>query len=463
MKTATSWNYAPYAPPFHDAGDPYVTRIVPGTDSIHVEWLDKDGDTYRVFWRVRKEEEFKNYVDVTGDGVTIDGLACDLDYEVLVCHGANFEKQSRIRLARTGEVFGTPVNYLHPIDRAYSFSGEFLCSPSMVRHPDGYLLASMDLFHGKAPQNLTLIFRSDDDGETWHYVSELFPCYWGKLFVHRGELYMISVSTEYGDLLIGRSDDGGKTFATPTVLLRGSCCTAFPGVHKTPMPMLTYNGRLWMTLEWGCWTQGYHAVMVGSIDENADLLDPKSWTFTDPVKYDPTWNGVAEGGSRGNIEGCLTVFPNGELYNVMRYDMLKCTPNYGRFLAYKVNTDDPSAPLTYSHPVFMDGNHSKAEIHRDPETGMYYSIISRILDSEHTSARNLLSLMRSPDCKNWELACDLLDKRDEDPAKVGFQYVSFFIEGNDILYLCRTAMNNAVNFHDSNYITFHRIKNFREI
>ena len=37
------------------------------------------------------------------------------------------------------------------------------------------------------------------------------------------------------------------------------------------------------------------------------------------------------------------------------------------------------------------------------------------------------------------------------------------IEGEDIIYLCRTAMNNANNFHDSNYSTFHRIKNFRNI
>ncbi len=36
-------------------------------------------------------------------------------------------------------------------------------------------------------------------------------------------------------------------------------------------------------------------------------------------------------------------------------------------------------------------------------------------------------------------------------------------EGDDIIYLCRTALNGAHNFHDSNYSTFHRIKNFRNI
>ena len=50
-----------------------------------------------------------------------------------------------------------------------------------------------------------------------------------------------------------------------------------------------------------------------------------------------------------------------------------------------------------------------------------------------------------------------------DTAHVGFQYVDFAIEGNDLLFLCRTALNGANSYHDSNYSTFHRIKNFREI
>ena len=463
MKPVSSWSYAPYSPCFHNAGDPYICRLAPAPNEICVEWLDKDGDTYRVMWRVRGEERFESYADVRGSSYIIKALATDTEYELQVCHGENFARKSRIRLARTGEAVGTVVNYLHPADKAYNFSGHCLCSPTIVRHPDGYLLASMDLFAGKAPQNLTLIYRSDDNGESWHYVSELFPCYWGKLFVHRGVLYMISVSTEYGDLLIGRSDDGGKTFTTPTVLLRGSCHFGVAGVHKTPMPVVTYGGRIWVSMEWGSWGEGYHAASVASAPEDADLLDASAWLFADPVKYDPTWEGVAEGPSAGNIEGALTVLPDGKLYDMMRYDMTKCTPCYGRILAYRVNTENPEAPPEYARAIEFPGNHSKAEIHRDPKTGMYYSIASRILDSDHIWARNLLSLLRSPDGEHWEVACDLLDYRDSDQKKIGFQYISFLIEGDDIIYLSRTAINHAENFHNSNYTTFHRIQNFRDI
>ena len=71
--------------------------------------------------------------------------------------------------------------------------------------------------------------------------------------------------------------------------------------------------------------------------------------------------------------------------------------------------------------------------------------------------------MESSDLNKWNIVCDLLDFRDADKNKIGFQYVDFEIENDDIIYLCRTAINNAHNFHDANYSTFHRIKNFRSL
>ena len=57
-----------------------------------------------------------------------------------------------------------------------------------------------------------------------------------------------------------------------------------------------------------------------------------------------------------------------------------------------------------------------------------------------------------------------MDFREKADAKdVGFQYPDFFIEGDDIFLLCRTAMNGAANFHDANYSTFHRIRDFRSL
>ena len=193
MKGYNNWSYHPYRPLLTEVGDIYVCRVAPYETSIHFEWLSECGTVYSVFYRKRGEGEFIHVCDTENGYCDITNLATDTDYEFYV---AAADKKSRVRLARCGEVVGTVVNYLHPEDRAYSFSGRFPASPSLVRHPDGYLLASMDLYESKGPQNLTLIYRSDDNGKTWHYVSELTPCFWGDLFIHNGELYMLACSTE---------------------------------------------------------------------------------------------------------------------------------------------------------------------------------------------------------------------------------------------------------------------------
>ena len=461
MKGQAAWSYSPYKPFLFESGDIYVCRIAPGRDYIHVEWLGDASASYSVWLRPENEGEFVKAASVTGCEATVGGLDESRDYEFFVQSGS---QKSRVRLARTGEVVGTVVNYLHPRDAAYSFSGRYLCSPSMVRLPGGALLASMDLYAPGAPQNLSLIFRSDDDGETWHYVSELFPCFWGKLFIHRGDLYMLACSTEYGDLLIGKSTDEGKTFSTPSAILRGSCQRDVPGVHKNPQPVIEHNGRLWNTCEWGTWGQGFHAPMVISADVESDLLNPESWSLTPPVMYTPDWPGVAEGPSSGNIEGALAVAPDGQMYNIMRYDMTQCTPCCGLVLAYRVNTENPDAPLEYSHSIPLMGNHSKFGIHKDGQSGLYFAIISRITDASLVHDRRLLSLMSSPNLTDWSLVTDLIDHRPLARWQdVGFQYVDFMFDGDDLIYLCRTAMNEAHNYHDANYQTFHRIKNFRSL
>ena len=146
----------------------------------------------------------------------------------------------------------------------------------------------------------------------------------------------------------------------------------------------------------------------------------------------------------------------------MRYNIISGDPPYGLVLAYLVNTEDNDAPLQYSHAVKMPCNNSKYMIKYDQASSTYYSIVSRIFDKDKIFARNLLSLMYSKDLENWHLACELIDKRDEDAKKIGFQYCDFEFDGDDIIYLCRTAINGANSYHNSNYITFHRIKNFRE-
>jgi hypothetical protein len=97
-------------------------------------------------------------------------------------------------------------------------------------------------------------------------------------------------------------------------------------------------------------------------------------------------------------------------------------------------------------------------IKRDGKTGKYYTLATRITDPAHVHERTLLSLMASDDLENWQVVRDIIDIRHLDRWKNGVQYVDFEIEGEELIFLCRTALNGADSFHNSNYSTFHRIK-----
>lgn len=482
MKGCNSWSYAPYTPLLRDTGDIYICRIAPGKNHILFQWLENGAMEYTVFCRKRNEKDFVPVGKTTKGEYTISDLDTDTDYEIYVEADG---KKSLVRLARTGHVEGSVVNYLHPEDDAYAFSGKYLCSPSLLRHPDGFLLASMDLYASKYPQNLTLIFRSDDNGRTWHYVSELMPCFWGKMFIHKNELYMLACSTEYGDLLIGKSTDGGKTFGTPVCLLRGSTGkNDTAGTHRNPQNLVIHNGRIYTALEWGSYQAEYsHAAMVMSCPVDADLMDPESWTFTEPTKFEiftPELAYLPKG--TVPIEGTMALSPDGELFNIIRPASFYLPMSFsdediagdenlkklselilkGCAIAYRVDEKDPHAPITFSHTVPL-ATTSKFTVKHDPVSGKYYTLASRITDKTKLRARTVLSLFSSEDLREFKHEADILDYSDQDSRFIGFQYADFEIEGSDMIFLSRTAMNNANNYHDANYQTFHRIENFRDL
>ena len=459
MKGYSGWSYDPYKPLLFEVGEIYIARLVPSKNAVHVEWHDTPDEIYRVFVRQRGEETFTLFGETKKNEIDITGLTPDTDYELYVAAG---EKRSRVRLARAGEMVGTVVNYLHPDDTAYAFSGRYLCSPCVLRHPEGHLLASMDVYGWNHPQNLTMIFRSDDDGKTWHHLCDLMPCFWGRMFMHGGALYMIGCSTEYGDVLIGRSEDGGRSFGTPSVLARGSGGKeGNTGWHKNPQPLHIQGDRLYLPIEWGSWQNGEygHAAVVMSCPKDCDLLVPENWHFSEPRPFDYFTEELSDLEKPVmTIEGTLVTAPDGRLLNAMRFG------KYQKSLVYEVNTSDPDAPLSYSHCMDFPGNFSKFMIRYDAVSGQYYSIVCRVYDREKPWARDLASLVCSKDLLHWQVVLDLFDYRnyvEDSYKKIGFQYVDFFFEGEDILFLSRTALNGANDFHNSNSMTFHRIKSFR--
>jgi hypothetical protein len=93
-----------------------------------MEWLPCEGATvYTVKYRLRDGGEYLTAGQTADCAFDLISLETEREYEFFV-EADNGEK-SRVRLARTGKSVGTVINYLHPDDEAYAFSGRYLCSP----------------------------------------------------------------------------------------------------------------------------------------------------------------------------------------------------------------------------------------------------------------------------------------------------------------------------------------------
>lgn len=275
---------------------------------------------------------------------------------------------------------GTVVNYLHPADKAYRCSGRFLASPSLVELGSGRLLVSMDVFEWHGGQNLTFVFASDDRGLTWRHVTDLLPCFWGALFVNRGVLYMLAMSTEYGDLLIGRSDDGGETWTAPVSLFRGSGKGNVGGPHKAPMPVIEAAGRLVTAIDYGSWETGSFRQTILSADANRDLMNPENWKLSslcDPRKDLQRDTRIVGGGLEGNV----VLGPDGAVYNLLRLQIERGEPRYGKALLLRA--DGALGRLEYDGVAdYNGGSGSKFFVRYDVQSQMYWAVGNEIADPD---------------------------------------------------------------------------------
>lgn len=443
MKSYANWSYKPYFPYSQTAENkkPYICRLAPSEFSFELEWFDHyyDGE-HTLYYAKRASGDFKK-LELTSSKAIVKNLESYTDYEIYI-EAANGTK-SNTRLVRTGYVPGTVINYLHPEDKQYAHSGRYLCSPSIVRTPKGNLLASMDLFEGNNSQNVTLVFRSEDDGKSWHYVTDIMPCFWGSLFEHDGKVWMIATSHEYGDLMIGYSEDDGNTWSEPAVILRGAsvghtCISG--GAHKAPMPVIKSNGRIWTAFEYGGWhCPGKFSNMVISADEKSDISLSSSWSISEPVNISPE-----DGAMPVSIEGNVVETPEGEVVNILRYAPNKAT-------VFKADCESPDAPLEFEGICKFPMAHTKFEIRRHV-SGWYYSV------GNTYPARTRAAIYKSKDLKNWEFVYEVANYNNLNASEVGFQYPSFIFDGDEMLITIRTAFNLAHNFHDANYTLFFRVK-----
>ena len=356
------------------------------------------------------------------------------------------------------------------VDYVPASTNTFIGSPSICRLPDGTLVASHDYFGPASNEHVqatTAVFQSNDKGKSWTKISEIHGQFWSNLFVHQGLLYLMGTWKHHGNLIIRRSADGGKTWTDPTTsksgLLREGEC------HTAPMPMLIHNNRIWRAIEnakseskmWGL----RYSAMVISAPLDADLLDGSSWTTTNFLSHNPAY---LEGRFGGWIEGNAVLTPDGKLVDYLRV----ASSEKGRELAAIVNISDDGLHASFDTATgFIDfvGGAKKFSIRYDPTSKLYWTICngssSALKKMDAGAVRNILVIKSSSDLKNWKIHKVLLSH--PDLLKHGFQYVDWQFDGKDIIYLSRTAWDDdqggADNYHNANYLTFHRIAHFRRL
>lgn len=346
----------------------------------------------------------------------------------------------------------------------------YIGSPSICILPNGDYLASHDHFgtgSTEHKQALTAVFRSTDKGRTWKKISEINGQFWSNLFVHNGALFIMGTWKHHGNLIIRRSDDGGFTWSNP---VSGSTGLIREGeYHTAPMPMVIHNGRIWRAVEnarsyttqWGI---RYGATMF-SASVGSDLLNASSWINTNSLAYDSAY---LDGRFRGWLEGNAVVTPEGKIVNILRVS----TTDPGRDLAAIVKISDDGLKAEFDPSEgFIDfaGGARKFSIRYDEKSRRYWTIFNLITEEFKNmnagSVRNILAIKSSPDLKNWTIHTVLL--RHPDVKKHGFQYIDWQFDGRDIIFLSRTAFDDefggAHNYHDANYLTFHRIKNYKKL
>ncbi|MNK17126.1 hypothetical protein D3C87_353100 [compost metagenome] len=354
-------------------------------------------------------------------------------------------------------------------------------SPSIAVLPDGSYVASQDMSKGIG------IHKSTDKGLTWKFVTKINVGHWGGLFVHKGVLYVMGTSKSFGDVIIHKSTDGGKTW---TESVDGNTGVLFKGkYHTAPVPVAIHNGRIWRAYEEVVVdepSRDFHALVI-SAPVDADLLKASSWTRSNSIRFEEKWLNA----KRPNwLEGNIVVTPEGKLVDFMRletwlgkdqqYELEGSSKGKPRHeVAAVISISDDGKRVYFenkpSEYVWFPGAETKFTIRYDSLSRTYFTAVNKITHFDKKSIesyngnwhqRNVLALYSSKDLKNWEERYHIVKWNTGTQLNTwdvfGFQYADWQFEGNDIILVSRSSWYGA-RYHDANLMTFHRIKNFRNI
>ena len=385
------------------------------------------------------------------------------------------------------------------------------CSPGLCRCPDGRLIATAG-WRGPDPQkNIGLIFVSDDHGATWRQTGT-FPFRHARPFIAGKRLYILGHD---GDLCIVASSDRGENWSAVSRLTSGQHW------HQAPCNVLHANGCVYLVMERSLYDDCHSwepstlapVLMRGAAEQ--DLRLRENWTFATEVTFrdafsdkemisrgmsffpiTPRGDYFAAPGRESAPPGWLetNVFqlhdrnhywfdPAGKTFHLI--SRLHCGwTGYAALL--KVTEDGPRPGTGAMHTGFqtlpsggycnflpLPGGQMKFHLLYDDVSRLYWLLSTQATDSMTraeklspdrynlpNNQRTRLMLHFSRNMIDWCPAGMVAMRSNERESR---HYASMVIDGDDLAILSRSGDERAASAHNGNLITFHRLKNFRDL
>ena len=441
-----------------------------------------------------------------------------------LCHSPHrFHATSLALLAATAAV-AAPIR---PLANDYVVVGESpapddipLYSPTILRLESGRLVAGYTRANhdsAKFGPSVEVLLTSDDHGATWVKRTEATALQ-GRLFDAGGGVYYVATGV---GMPIMRSDDRGVTWSKPVLL------TATTKVwQQTPANVWKANGCVYLAFERrnaviNAWGPSEKGLVLLRAPLTADLTQPKAWTFSSELVFADVVPGVRtnqinqSGLDLFGIPFFKQDYPNRaevsesprrtmppigwvepEVVQILDPDHDWFDPSGHTFhilarahtggtgyacLTKVVENPDGTMTMSLEHApsgktmlyLPLPGGQMRFHIVYDEKTKLYWLIGSQATDSMRRADRLSLERFDLPYNERHRLVLhfsrNLVDWCFAGLVAVGGNanearhYASMDIDGDDLVILSRSGDARAKSAHEGDLITFHRVKDFREL
>lgn len=367
-----------------------------------------------------------------------------------------------------------------------------------------------------------ILLTSDDHGATWTKRAEVPRALQGRVFraspTATGPLYYVSPGA---GLPIIRSDDAGLTWPKPVLLTPADLVW-----QQTPANVWHANGHVYLAFERrneviAAWGPSEKALVLLRARADADLTQRAAWTFSSELVFSDVVPGMRSNEINRTGHDFLGIpffkqdYPNRApvsttprrtmppigwvepaVVQIVDPDHVWFDPTGHTFhllarahtggtgfacLTKVVENADGTMTMSLEHApsgkamlyLPLPGGQLRFHVTYDAKTKLYWLVGSQATDSMTRpdrmakerfdlpyNERQRLVLHFSRNLVDWCFA-GLVAKADG--PRESRHYASMDIDGDDLVILSRSGDERAKSAHEGNLITFHRIKNFREL